>query len=129
MKEIVSAKKKIKVGTLSQKDSESVRRDATGLTEALVEYAQRADLLKTEKNMMEIIYDKNRRAELILFGNLGFVVEGTKVRKIMEDGFKESNRAELEKVLLENRGRIRNVINPNLFKAIEKELGKFEIVL
>jgi predicted nucleotidyltransferase len=129
LKEIVSVKKKIKEGKLSQKDSESVRRDAMELVDALVEYAQRADLLETEKSMMEIVYDKNRRAELVLFGSNGFIVEGMKIRKLSVNGIEDSNKAELEKVVGENKGRMSNAINPELFKVIEKALGKFEIIL
>ncbi|MEI6850153.1 MAG: hypothetical protein WCK29_03870, partial [archaeon] len=91
-----------------------------------VEYGQRADIVTVEKSVMQISY-QNRKAELVLLGNINFMIEGKNISKIDNGKIVNSTREELEKALAENKGKMKTTISGDLFMALEKALGKFEI--
>jgi len=126
LKRLVNTKGKIKSGKLDQKEVDSVKKDAIELIESLVEYAQRADLISTEKGTMHITYG-GRKAELFLLGDNNFIIEGKEIKKIHNGKLASSNKEELEKALQESRGKLSTKISGEVFKVLEKELGKFDI--
>jgi uncharacterized protein (UPF0332 family)/predicted nucleotidyltransferase len=130
--EVTAVEKKVKSGKMSLKDVDNMKKDAIELTRALVEYAQRANLVCAEKGtMMQIIYDGNRRAELVLAGKDNFLVEGKDIKKITGDKLSliPSSKEELEKALAESKGKLSTKISGEVFHALENALGKFEIVI
>jgi len=129
---IFNVKKNVKSGKASLKDVDSLKKDAIELIRSLVEYAQRADLVCSDKGtMMQIIYAGNRKAELVLTGKECFLVEGKEIRKITGDKLQlaNSSREELEKALAESKGRLNTRISGEVFHALENALGKFEVII
>jgi uncharacterized protein (UPF0332 family) len=132
VKEISNVKKKVEAGKISLKEVDNMKKDAIELIRSLVEYAQRADITTSEKGtMIQIVYSGNRKAELVLTGKDNFLVEGTEVRKISGDNLTivNSSREELEKALAESKGKLSTKISGEVFHALEKVLGKFEMTI
>ncbi|MEK6825296.1 MAG: nucleotidyltransferase domain-containing protein [Nanoarchaeota archaeon] len=129
MKELVNLKSKVSSGKMDALESDRVRKDALELINALVEYAQRADLVKTEKGLVQITYAGNRKAEVVLLGNINFIIEGKDIRKVSDGKLVTSTQEEFDKALSENKGKLTTKISGELFKVLEKELGKFELEL
>ncbi|MBM3232640.1 hypothetical protein FJZ18_00540 [Candidatus Pacearchaeota archaeon] len=127
MKELVNLKKKVTSGKMNSFESDRAKKDALELINALVEYAQRADLISTEKGMVQITYAGNRKAELVLMGRVNFLVEGKDINKISEGKLVLSTQEEFDKVLSENKGKLTAKVSGELFHLLEKELGKFEL--
>ena len=130
--EIFNIKKKVKEGKASLKEVDNIKKDAVELIRNLVEYAQRADLICTDKGtIMQIIYSGNRKAELVLTGKECFLIEGKEIRKITGDKLElvPSTKEELEKALAETKGKLSTRISGEVFHALEKALGKFEVII
>ena len=96
---------------------------------ALVEYAQRADLITAEKGTMLITYSGNRKAELVLTENAVFLIEGKDIKRIEKEKLVESGREEFEKALADSKGKLTVKVSVDIFNTLEKALGKFEIEL
>ena len=126
LKEIVESRKKIKSGKVTASQADNIKKDAIELINAIVEYGQRADLVASEKGTMQITY-QNRKAELVLFGQKNFLVEGKDIKKIEGGKLHPSSKEELEKALAENKGKLHTSVSIEVFKTLEKELGNFEI--
>ncbi len=126
LKELVNVKGKIKSGKLNSKEADSVKKDAIELMNALIEYAQRSELISAEKGTMQISYS-GRKAELVLLGDKNFLIEGKEIKKIQDGKIANSNREEFEKTLMENNGKMQTKIPGEVFNVLEKVLGKFEI--
>ena len=132
IKELGDMKKKVKEGKANLKEVDNMKKDAVELIRGLVEYAQRADLICTEKGtIMQITYSGNRKAELVLTGKDNFLVEGKDIRKISGEklALVNSSKEELEKALAESKGKLSTKISGEVFHALEKALGKFEILV
>jgi predicted nucleotidyltransferase/chaperonin cofactor prefoldin len=130
--EIFNIKKKVKEGKASLKEVDNMKKDAVELIRNLVEYAQRADLICEDKGtIMQIIYSGNRKAELVLTGKECFLIEGKEIRKITGDKLElmPSTKEELEKALAETKGKLSTRISGEVFHALEKALGKFEVII
>ena len=127
IKSVEEHKSKISSGKIESRDFEGFKRDLIELNKALVEYAQRADLIVAEKGAMQILYE-NRKAELVLLGNQNFIIENNQIRKITDGKFTESTKEEFEKALADNKGKLSTKISGEVFEALKKKLGKFEIV-
>lgn len=124
--ELVNAKMKIKSGKLSQKDVEEVKRDAFELMESLVEYAQRADLIQSRKGTMQILYN-GRKAELLLLGEINFLIEGKEIKKIEDGKLIPVKEEEFQKIFNENKAKITTKVSGNVFNSLKKTLGDFDI--
>jgi uncharacterized protein (UPF0332 family)/predicted nucleotidyltransferase len=132
VREISNVKRKVEAGKISLKEVDNMKKDAIELIRSLVEYAQRADITTSEKGtMIQIVYSGNRKAELVLTGKDNFLIEGTEVRKISGDNLTivNSSREELEKALAESKGKLSTRISGEVFHALEKALGKFEMTI
>jgi len=127
LNEIVSLKEKIALGKAGMSEADNVKKDAFEFISNLVEYAQRADLISSEKGTMQVTYKGNRKAELILMGNANFLIEGKEIKKIEKDSLVPSTKEEFEKLLLENKGKLTTKVPSEVFVLLEKHLGKFEL--
>ncbi len=126
LKEIVNASVKIKSGKLDATQVDNIKKDAIELINSLVEYGQRTELISSEKGNMQITY-QNRRAELFLMGKINFLIEGKDIKKIENGKIHPSSTAEFEKALAESKGKLNTSVSIDIFLALEKALGKFEI--
>ena len=130
IKEILGIRKNVKSGKASLKDVDNMKKDAIELIRSLVEYAQRAELINTEKGtIIKIAYANNRKAELVLTGKENFLIEGREIRKISGEKLVNSTKEELEKALAESKGKISTTIPGEIFHTLEKVLGKFELTI
>ena len=130
LKNLVSAKKKIKAGKLNAKESDRVKRDARELIDALVEYGQRTELVCTEKGTMLLTYDNgHKKAELVLMGDgNNYIIEGKdNIRKIEKDKFKKVKAEDFEKAMSEHKGKLTTKVSADVFEMLKKELGDFEL--
>ncbi len=132
VREIANVQKKVEAGKISLKEVDNMKKDAIELIRSLVEYAQRADITTSEKGtLVQITYGGNRKAELVLAGKDCFLIEGKDIRKIHGDNLTlvESSKEELEKALAESKGKLSTKISGEVFHALEKALGKFEMII
>jgi len=127
LKGIVKLEKELSSGKMDPKEFDKIKRDASELIQSLVEYAQRADLVSAEKGTMQIIFENGRKAELVLLGDKNFVIETGRIRKIENSKITESNKADLEKAIQDNKGKLSTSVSNELFEILRKEFGKFEI--
>ena len=128
LKELVNIKRKLQAGKLSQIEVDKAKRDAYELITSLVEYAQRKDIIKTQKDVIEISY-QGRKAELVLMGEENFLVEGNSIKKFHAGKLVPSNKREFEESIGKHKEKLGHKIPGEIFMILEKELGKFEIVL
>lgn len=126
LKEIVQTEKKLSSGKLDQKEFDKVKRDATELIQSLVEYAQRADLISSEKGTMQITHG-SRKAELVLLGENNFVIENRIIKKIHDGKLVDTSKEELEKAMSDNKGKLSTKVSHDVFDVLKKEFGDFEI--
>ncbi|MEK6910647.1 MAG: nucleotidyltransferase domain-containing protein [Nanoarchaeota archaeon] len=126
IKELVNAKSKVKSGKINQKDADNVKRDAFDLMEALVEYAQRADLVQAKKGAMQISYN-GRKAELLLLGEHNFLIEGKEIKKIENGKLVAIKEADFQKAFNENKGKITTKVSGEVFNTLKHVLGDFDI--
>jgi hypothetical protein len=127
LKELVDVKRKLKAGKLDQKEVERVKRDAVELVRALIEFAQRADLICSEKGTMQIIYG-GRKAELVLMGENNFFIEAGSIRRVSKGKLVKATKEEFEKAFAEHRGKMSTKVSADVFAVLKKELGDFEII-
>ena len=128
LRELVNVKRKLKAGKLNAKEVDRAKKDTIELVDSLVEYAQRVDLVSSERGTMQISY-KGKKAELLLLGEKNFLVEGKIIRKIEKGKLVGSDKNELEESLKEYKGKLSTSVPGNVFSVLKKELGDFEIVL
>ena len=128
LKNLEESKKKIKEGKLDAKATENVKKDAYDLIKSLVEYAQRKDLIKSSKDVIEISYS-GRKAELYLMGEENFLIERETIRKFKDNKLVKSDRKELEAALQKHKEKLGHKIPGEIFAILQKELGSFELVI
>lgn len=126
LKELVNVKGKVKSGKLNQKDADNVKRDAFDLMEALVEYAQRADLVQAKKGVMQISYN-GRKAELLLLGEHNFLIEGKEIKKIENGKLVVVKEEDFQKTFNENKAKLTTKVSGEVFNTLKKVLGDFDI--
>ncbi|MEI6731616.1 MAG: nucleotidyltransferase domain-containing protein [archaeon] len=126
MKEVVHIKKHVKEGKLTQRESESAKRDALELINGLVEYAQRSDLIKAKKDVIAIKYN-GRKAELVILGKDAFIIEGTVVKKVEGDKLVPADQKKFEEDLKKTREDFSLNVPSELLVTLKKILGDFEL--
>lgn len=127
LREMSTFERKVKSGKVNSQQYDSLKKDMIELINGLVEYGQRADIIKTSKGTMQLTY-KNRKAELVLLGKQNFLVEGKDIKKIEGEKIVPATREEFDKAIEENKGKLSTTISEKIFKALEKSLGgTFEI--
>lgn len=127
LNKIVSARTEFKKGKLDAHKVNDARKDASVLMNDLIEYSQRCNLSLSEKGKMMIKFGENI-AELISCDNKTFLVQGTIIKKITSKII-ESNMTELSEALENQKAKTNVRIKPEVFEALKKELGEFEILI
>jgi predicted nucleotidyltransferase len=129
LNEIVKVKQKIKSGKLSTLEMNKIRRNSVELINELVDYAQRVELVATEKSVIQVMFgDKLEKiGELVLTDSLSYFVEAGRIMEIESKGFKVSNREKFEKAIKDTKDRSILKLNSKDLVVLEKELGNFEL--
>ncbi|MSS74419.1 hypothetical protein EXS72_02145 [Candidatus Pacearchaeota archaeon] len=126
LKAIVSMKLKVKTGKVTQLEMNSLRRDAIELIKELLNYAQRADLVMTEKGVLQVTFG-DKKGELVLTDLAAFFVESGRVMKIENGKFNLSDKALLEKAIIDTKDKTQLTVSSDVIDTLKKELGKFSI--
>ncbi len=124
---IIEAKKEFKKGKASIKKIDDARKNATILTNALIDYTQRCDLMALDKTKM-MLKGKKASAQLINADGKTFMIMGSVIKKIT-DKIEDSSLDEVEKAVQVQKNKQNVEINPKVFSLIKKEIGDFEIIL
>ncbi|HDI02974.1 MAG TPA: hypothetical protein ENF67_00300 [Candidatus Pacearchaeota archaeon] len=134
LKKIVEAKKKLKKGKVTKHDIVEAHRAAYELTNTLLDYKRRKELIELEKKKIRIIYEKNGKkqiAELIVFEDEIFLVPDIRteeVKKFKNGKFFKSSVEELrEKIKKSKKGEKR--LSSELLTALKEELGCFDLLV
>ena len=127
LKQIADVKKKFKSKKAPSKyDFERLRKDAVYLVQELIEYRQRKDLGLLQKTKV-VVNAKGKSHDLFLT-KPAFLVDEKGVKKIEGRKIMESDANELNTVLTSYRGG-RVVLDAEVMKVLEKELGVFDLSL
>ncbi|PIN93609.1 hypothetical protein COU56_03555 [Candidatus Pacearchaeota archaeon CG10_big_fil_rev_8_21_14_0_10_31_9] len=127
LKDIEKVTHEFKKGKVKTNDVENARKDGAILINHLTDYAQRIDLVNLEKTRMKISF-KDQQAELILTEKGVFLLQGIDVRKIT-NRLEKSNIQEFNEAISNQKPQNHLKVDPKIFSILEKELGKFEIIL
>jgi uncharacterized protein (UPF0332 family) len=131
LKDVVGARVEFKKGKLDSRKVDEARKNASILINELIDYSQRADLMKMEKGRMRIKYMKggqNVNAELLHCNGTSFLFEGETVKKIT-DKIENSSMKEVSECMANQKMSKSLEIKPKVFELLKKELGDFEIIL
>lgn len=129
LKQLVDVKKKYKTKKAPSKyDFERLRRDTVYLIQELVEYGQRKELGLLQKTKV-VLTAKDKHYELFLTKPV-FLVDSSagKIKKIEGKKVVDSDMNEMNQVLASYRGG-RVVLDAEIMKALEKEIGSFDVSL
>ncbi len=126
LKGIIHMKSRVKSGKVTQLEMNALRRDATELITELLNYAQRADLVMTEKGVLQVSFG-DKKGELALTDAGVFFVEAGRVMKIENGKFNLSNKQILEKAITETKDKTQLALSSEVIDVLHKELGKFSI--
>jgi len=127
LKNVVGAKAEFKKGKSNNNKIDRARKDAEILIGNLVEYSQRCDLASLEKGKMRLKLKKKIVEILNCDGNT-FLFDSGVVKKVTTR-LEDTNMDEVEKCIKGQKSNENVTINPKIFKVLEKELGKFEILM
>jgi predicted nucleotidyltransferase/uncharacterized protein (UPF0332 family) len=127
LKSIINAREEFKKGKSNSHKIDRARRDADMLIRDIVEFNQRKDLVSIEKGRMKLKL-KDRIVELLNTNGKTFIFDGKIIKKI-EDKLIDSSIEEVETAMSEQKESEFIEFNPEIFKILKKELGKFEIIL
>jgi len=126
LKEIINMKSKVKTGKVTQLEMNALRRDSIELVKELLDYAQRTDLVMTEKGVLQIAFGE-KKGELVLTDAGAFFVEAGRVMKIENGKFHVSDKQILEKSITATKDRAQLTLSSDVLDTLHKELGKFSI--
>jgi len=118
-------KKKDNLTLKQSRDVDNARKLAMEITTALVEYTQRHELAEAEKSRF-LIKGKKSDAEVFFLANT-FIIQGSKIQKIVNDKLVNSSSEELEKQLVEQKSK-KTKIDFNSLESLRKIFGKFDLV-
>jgi len=126
-KEISGVKKGKK---LSQAEMQKFSGEASELMSALMEYAQRKEFVSLEKSVIQVKYDKDKKAEIVVTDSDVFVVtQGGKIQKISGKKLGDSNGKELETEVKKMKDKVRINLDSDVFDVLKKEFGEFTVSL
>lgn len=128
LKELVSMRSKVKTGKVTPLEMNALRRDATELIRELLDYAQRADLLLEEREVINVKFGE-KNGELVLTDTASFFIESGRIMEIVNGKFKMSNSAYFEKALSDHKKNKEAKLSSSILEVLHKELGDFEISL
>src|SRR3989344_4058409 len=126
LKEIINMKSKVKTGKVTQLEMNALRRDSIELVKELLDYAQRTDLVMTEKGVLQVVFG-DKKGELVLTDAGAFFVEAGRVMKIENGKFHVSDKQIVEKSITATKDRAQLTLSSDVLDTLHKELGKFSI--
>jgi len=127
-KDIAGLKNKIKGKKLTQSEMQRYSRDSAEFMDALTEYSQRKELISLEKSVVQISYDKGKRAEMILTNDGGFVVtQDGKIMRISGKKIVNSDKKALENALKKTKEKIRFSLSCEMAEALKMEFGEYTL--
>jgi hypothetical protein len=133
LKSIFKAREDFKKNKLKKHEVEYARKNAAIIINSLIEYSQRCELVAVEKGRMQIVYGKQRdkKAELMITGKLGFLIYEGKIEKIDKDTGKvtASNAEELNEEINKERGKTSAKLDSQLLTVLRDKLGEFDVLL
>ncbi len=127
LKDVEKVTHEFKKGKIKKDEIETARKDGTILINHLTDYAQRLDLVNLEKTRMKISF-KDKQAELVITESGAFLLQGAEVKKITNK-LEKSTIQEFNEAISNQKSKTPLKLNPKIFNILEKELGKFEIIL
>jgi len=128
LRELVSMRSKVKTGKVTPLEMNALRRDATELIRELLDYAQRADLLLEEREVINVKFGE-KSGELVLTDSSNFFIESGRIMEIVNGKFKMSNSTYFEKALSDHKKNKEVKLSSSILEVLHKELGDFEISL
>jgi len=127
VKDIAKLKMKVKGKGIPQNEMQRHVRDSSDLIALLTEYAQRKELVSTEKGIAKINF-QNGWAELVATHKGIFVVmQNGEVRKYDKERIVTSDRQEFENALKETKESTQFNLPSYVVAAIKKEFGEFTL--
>ena len=127
-KDITKIKQKVRSKKLTSMEMQKFVRDASELINGLMEYSQRKELVSAQRGIMQILYGKNNKAEIVATDAGTFVVEIDKVRKIFEGKLVAVEKKELENALANSKERLKYSLDVKVIDILKSELSDFEVV-
>ena len=130
LKNIAKAKKEFKKGKMKREEVEDARKNADILTNHLIEYNQRCDLVSLQKGRLRL-KTKTKTYELVLTDKAVFLIDKGKVNKVDVKDKKiiSSSVQELTEALAQQKKKQEILVDEELFFMLKKKLGKFDIIL
>ena len=127
LKDIDKVTREHKKGKLKKGEIETARKDGAILINHLIDYGQRCDLVAIEKSRMRISFN-GKIAELIVTEKGAFLIQGAEIKKITGK-IEDSTIKEFNEAMTSQKDKMETKINPKIFSIMEKEIGKFEIII
>jgi len=118
-------KKKEGLTAKQSRDVDNARKLAAEITQALVEYSQRQEMASMEKSRF-LIKGKDMNAEIFFLENT-FIIQKQKIQKISKDKLVASNPKELEKQIINQKGKETKIDFKSL-QTLEKIFGEFDLI-
>jgi predicted nucleotidyltransferase/uncharacterized protein (UPF0332 family) len=128
LKDIIKIKQDFKKGKLDLKKTDAARRDASLVINGLIEYSQRKELACLDKKRIVLQYDKDKKAELLVFEDKSFLFLGNIIKKIT-DKIEDSNMEEVSKSAEEQKIKEHAILKPKSLELVKSVIGNFEILL
>ncbi len=123
-KDVLKNPEKAEIGKLVR-DVDKARKVSSEIVNALIEYTQRCDFMAMEKTRF-VIKGREMTAE-VFFLEVPYIVQGTKIQKLLEKKLKNSTTEELKDSLVKHQEKEVKID----FKALEtlkKIFGEFELI-
>jgi predicted nucleotidyltransferase/uncharacterized protein (UPF0332 family) len=127
LKNIVSARNEFKKGKSNTHKIDRSRREAEVLIGNLVEYSQRCDLISLERGRMRLKL-KDKVVEILNCNGNSFLFDSGTIKKITSK-LEDSDMDEVEKCIKGQKANEAVNIDPKIFQVLEKEIGKFDILV
>jgi predicted nucleotidyltransferase/uncharacterized protein (UPF0332 family) len=128
LEKIVDARKEFKRGKSNSHKIDLARKNASILINDLIEYSQRCDLAFMEKGKMMLKFGKGEMAELLSADDKTFLIQGNIIKRLGDKAV-ITDMNEMMKAIEVQKTKSSVQIKPKVFELVEKEIGKFEIVL
>jgi len=131
LQELIHVRKDFKKKRMNKHEVETARKDASELISQLIEYSQRKDIIKLEKNKIIIKYKeggKEKTVDGFLTSDALYVILQDDIKKIDGKTIISVKRSEFQKAIEESIGK-NACLNFNIVSELKKLLGKFDIVI
>lgn len=127
LKEVSKLDDRKYVKKLDQNTIDVVRRDATDLINALVEFAQRKEIAMIEKGVFKVNYG-GKIAEIVLADSGAFFIDQGDIKKLTSGGLHNAKAEDLDSALKSTKDRNMLKLSFRILESLKKAIGDFEIV-